>query len=78
VEVGNQIAPPDKRAELISMLFVCGNLGLSVPVIGVGVLGAVAGPQLADMIFAGVTALLSVAGLGFGILAPGQKQASQK
>ena len=38
IEVGNQIAPSDKRAELISMLFVCGNLGLSVPVIGVGIL----------------------------------------
>jgi hypothetical protein len=69
IEVGNQIAPPDKRAELISMLFVCGNLGLSLPVIGVAVLGAATTPRLADMVFAGVTALLSLAGLGFGFFA---------
>jgi predicted MFS family arabinose efflux permease len=69
IEVGNQIAPPDKRAELISMLFVCGNLGLSLPVIGVGVLGMTTNPRLADMIFAGITALLSLAGLGFGLFA---------
>lgn len=67
IEVGNQIAPSDKRAELISMLFVCGNLGLAVPVIGVGLLGAATNPRLADTVFAGLTALLSLAGLGFGI-----------
>jgi hypothetical protein len=74
VEVGNQIAPPDKRSELISMLFVCGNIGLSVPVIGVAVLGAATSPRLADMIFAGVTALLSLAGLGFGLFTGEQQQ----
>jgi hypothetical protein len=73
IEVGNQIAPSDKRAELISMLFVCGNLGLSVPVIGVGLLAAATSPALADATFAGVTALFSLAGLGFGILAGEQK-----
>jgi hypothetical protein len=73
IEVGNQIAPSDKRAELISMLFVCGNLGLSVPVIGVGVLAAATSPALADTVFAAVTALFSLAGLGFGFFADGQK-----
>jgi MFS family permease len=69
VEVGNQIAPKDKRAELMSMLFVCGNLGLSVPVIGVGILAAQTSPLLADTVFAGITAMLSLAGLAFGIFA---------
>lgn len=68
VEVGNQIAPEDKRAELISMLFVCGNLGLAVPVIGIALLGQVTSPHQADMTFAGVTALLSLAGLASGLL----------
>jgi MFS family permease len=77
IEVGNQIAPQDKRAELISMLFVCGNLGLSVPVIGVGVLGAATNPRLADMVFAGITALLSLAGLGFGLFAGQEKRSHQ-
>jgi len=74
IEVGNQIAPSDKRSELISMLFVCGNLGLSVPVIGVGILTAATSPDLADMVFAAVTALFSLAGLGFGLFAGGPKK----
>jgi len=73
IEVGNRIAPPDKRAELISMLFVCGNLGLSVPVIGVAVLGAATSPRLAHLVFASVTALLSLTGLGFGLFAGKQQ-----
>lgn len=69
LEVAGQIAPEDKRAELMSMLFVCGNLGLALPVIGVGVLSALANPALADRVFAAVIALLSLAGLGFGLAA---------
>lgn len=67
IEVGNQIAPEDKRSELISMLFVCGNLGLALPVIGIALLGFVTNPQRADTIFAGVTAFLSLAGLASGL-----------
>ena len=73
LEIGTQLAPSDKRAELISMLFVCGNLGLAVPVIGVGILAAATSPALADMVFAAVTAIFSLAGLGFGLFAGGQK-----
>jgi hypothetical protein len=73
LEEAAKLAPGDKRAELISMLFVCGNLGLAVPVIGIGVLSSVANPKLADFAFAGVIALLSVTGLGFGVLVPNGK-----
>ncbi|HEX2761750.1 MAG TPA: hypothetical protein VHM27_14595, partial [Rhizomicrobium sp.] len=67
LEVTSQIAPGDKRAEMMSMLFVCGNLGLALPVIGVGMMSVLATPALADRIFAAVIALLSLAGLGFGL-----------
>jgi len=63
LEVGNQMAPEDKHAELISALFVCGNLGLAVPVIGIGVLSAVSSPERADYVFAAVIALISMGGL---------------
>jgi MFS family permease len=75
LETAGRIAPGDKRAELMSMLFVCGNLGLALPVIGVGVLSTLATPQLADRSFAGVIALLSLAGLGFGLTVKEQPQA---
>lgn len=67
LEVAGEIAPGDNRAELMSMLFVCGNLGLALPVIGVGLLSAMTTPALADKVFAGMIALLSLASLGFGL-----------
>jgi hypothetical protein len=69
LEEATALAPGDKRAELISMLFVCGNLGLALPVIGVGVLTSLTNARLADLAFACVIALLSLAGLSFGIFA---------
>jgi MFS family permease len=72
------LAPGDKRAELISMLFVCGNLGLALPVIGVGVLTSLTSAKLADLAFACVIALLSLAGLGFGLRARAPSRASPR
>lgn len=74
LEVTNEMAPQDKRAELTSALFICGNLGLALPVLGVGIVSATATPALADLIFAGVIALLSIGGLAFGIVDKGQQQ----
>lgn len=68
LEVVNAMAPDEKRAELTSSLFICGNLGLAVPVLGVGVTAAIAGQDVANLSFAGVIALLSVAGLVFGFV----------
>lgn len=68
LEVTNAMAPEDKHAELISAIFVCGNLGLAVPVIGIGIVSALSKPQTANLAFAGVVALLAVAGLVFGLL----------
>lgn len=66
LQVSNEMAPQDKRAELISVLFICGNLGLAVPVLGVGVTAALTSPATANLVFAGVIALLSIGGLAFG------------
>ncbi|HEY5347854.1 MAG TPA: MFS transporter [Rhizomicrobium sp.] len=66
LEVTNRLATADRRAELLSMLFVCGNMGMALPVIGVGVLTSLTNARLADLAFAGVIALLSLTGLGFG------------
>jgi MFS family permease len=68
LEEGANLAPRDSHAEMISMLFVCGNLGLAVPVIGIGVLATLTNPETADLAFAAATALLALAGLGFGLL----------
>ncbi|HVW92690.1 MAG TPA: MFS transporter [Devosia sp.] len=66
LEVSNQMAPAGQRAELVSLLIICGNLGLAVPVLGVGGVSVLAGPATANLVFAGVIALFSLVGLGFG------------
>jgi len=62
LEIANQIAPEDKRAEMISSLFVVGNLSLAIPVIGVGVLAALTSSHTANLTFAVVVGLLSIVG----------------
>lgn len=73
LEVTNALAPEDRRAELVSALFVCGNLGLAVPVIGIGTVSVLTRPETANLVFAAIVALLAVAGLAFGIF-NGEKQ----
>ncbi|MFJ3912839.1 MULTISPECIES: MFS transporter [Streptomyces] len=55
-------SPPDRRAAVISMLFVVAYAGISVPVIGVGVLTGPLGLEGAGLVFlACMTALVSTA-----------------
>jgi MFS family permease len=70
LEVTNALAPEDRRAELVSALFVCGNLGLAIPVIGIGIVSALTRPETANIVFAGVVAVLAVAGLLSGFVNP--------
>jgi MFS family permease len=59
LEVINRIAPADCRSEVASSYFIALFAGNSVPVIGIGVLSAAAGPLIADVTFAIVTTLLA-------------------
>ncbi|MGW1097581.1 MFS transporter [Streptomyces sp. NPDC002455] len=57
-------SPPDRRAAVISTLFVVAYLGISVPVIGVGVLSDHIGLQDAGLVFiASMAVLVAWAGL---------------
>lgn len=62
-----EIAPEHQRAEMVSMLFVCGNFGMTLPVIGIGVTETLTYPQLAILAFSGVIAAISLAGVVFGV-----------
>nr|WP_051809453.1 MFS transporter [Actinoplanes subtropicus] len=70
LEVVNEIAPDDRRAEVVSTYFMACFIGNSVPVIGVGVLSAVAGPLIASAVFAGTVGALAVAALGWSVRRP--------
>lgn len=62
LEVVNRIAPPDRRAEVVSSYLVALFAGNSVPVIGIGLLSAETGAPTAHVAFAAViTALAGIA-----------------
>jgi MFS family permease len=61
LQVINQIAPAERRAEVVSSYLLAGFAGNSIPIIGVGVLASVTGPLAASASFAAVIALLALA-----------------
>jgi hypothetical protein len=52
LQVINQIAPDNQRAEVVSCYLVCGFSGNSLPVIGVGVISSIWTPMVATFVFA--------------------------
>jgi hypothetical protein len=70
LQVVNEIAPTDRRAEVVSAYFAIGFAGNAIPVIGVGVLSSLAGYVVASLAFAVLLAFLAItamlAGLRFG------------
>jgi sugar phosphate permease len=62
LEVINRIAPADRRSEVVSSYLIALFAGNSLPVIGIGLLAAMAGALVAHVTFAAViTALAGIA-----------------
>ncbi|HEX5184882.1 MAG TPA: MFS transporter [Allosphingosinicella sp.] len=61
--VANDLAPPERRAEIASLYFVCVFCGNALPVIGVGILVQAASPPVADLAFACLISAIAVAAL---------------
>jgi MFS family permease len=73
LEVVNEIAPDDRRAEVVSSYFIACFVGNSVPVIGIGVLSTLTSPLAASALFAGTIGILSIAALAWHrVIAPGR------
>ncbi len=66
LQVVNQIAPADRRAEVTSSYFVAGFTGNAVPVIGVGIIATLASSMVASLVFALTIAAFAVAALFVG------------
>ncbi|TGS11980.1 MFS transporter [Mesorhizobium sp. M2E.F.Ca.ET.209.01.1.1] len=66
LQVVNQIAPADRRAEVVSAFFICCFCGNALPVIGIGVLSSLANATVASLAFAGMIIVFSPVALGFG------------
>jgi MFS family permease len=67
LQVANQIAPEDGRAEVVSSYFICGFAGNALPVIGIGVISTLAGPIAASLAFAATIAAFAAVALYFGM-----------
>lgn len=67
----NAAAPAGRRAEVASSFFVISYVGLSIPAIGIGVLADLADLQLAGLVFAVVSAVVTA--IAIGLLAPGSR-----
>ena len=66
LQVINQIAPAERRAEVVSSYLLAGFAGNSLPIIGVGLLSGVIGTTLASASFAATIALCVLAALIIG------------
>jgi len=74
LEIVNMIAPPDRRAGLVSVYLVICFIGNALPVIGVAMISATAGPVAGSEIFAGVMLVLAAAAFVTGLcFAPRQR-----
>ena len=65
LQVTNQIAPQDRRAEIVSSYLICGFAGNALPVIGVGVISTVAGAITASLAFAATIVIFALLALYF-------------
>jgi MFS family permease len=66
LQVVNEIAPRDKRAEVVSSYLLMCYLGNSLPILGVGLLATALEPPRAHQIFAAVVAALALAAIMTG------------
>jgi MFS family permease len=70
LQVVNQIAPADRRAEVVSAYLVAGFAGNALPVIGVGMISNVANSKLASLVFAATIAGFAIAAIVIGLKFP--------
>ena len=66
LQVANQVAPEDRRAEVVSSYLICCFAGNALPVIGIGVISTLAGPNVASFAFAATIAAFALVALFFG------------
>ncbi|MER8694253.1 MFS transporter [Mesorhizobium opportunistum] len=67
LQVVNEIAPDDRRAEIVSSFFVCCFVGNALPVIGIGIVSTYASPIAASLAFAAMIIVFAVVALAFGL-----------
>jgi MFS family permease len=72
----NEVAPEERRSEVISSYLIVCYAAISLPVIGVGVLSQITSSMIADAVFGALIALLTIAALVFE-LGPARRRAAR-
>ncbi|TIN27419.1 MAG: MFS transporter [Mesorhizobium sp.] len=67
LQVVNEIAPPQRRAEVVSSFFICCFVGNALPVIGIGIVSTYASPVAASLAFACMIVVFALVALAFGL-----------
>jgi MFS family permease len=68
LQVVNEIAPEDGRAEVLSSYFAVAFCGTAIPVIGVGILARLVNRDIANIVFAATIGLFALVALIIGIV----------
>jgi len=65
LQVVNEIAPENRRSEVVSSYLIACYCGISLPVIGIGLVSRASSVFVADAIFAVFISILAVLALAF-------------
>ncbi|MGH7649664.1 MAG: MFS transporter, partial [Gemmatimonadaceae bacterium] len=63
LQLVNEMAPAERRSQVVSAYLIACYCGVSLPVLGVGVLTTITGALVADAIFAGIVVLFAIGAL---------------
>jgi MFS family permease len=77
LQVVNEIAPADRRAEVVSSYLLCVFCGNALPVIGIGVISMLASPSVASIAFAALIIVFAAAALVFAARFTGRPGAAR-
>ena len=69
LQVVNEIAPKERRAEVVSSYLICVFCGNALPVIGIGVISTLAGSTAASVAFAAMIIVFALSAFAFGVKA---------
>jgi MFS family permease len=67
LQIVNEIAPADRRAEVVASYLICVFCGNALPVIGIGVISTLTSPITASLTFSAMIIVCALAALAFGI-----------
>ena len=67
IQLINEIAPEDRRAEMVSAYLMVCYAAISLPIVGIGLVAAASSLLVADLVFGALVAMVAVVALAVGV-----------